>query len=357
MLDLAPDARQRAHHVRLSARGLLASGMWFGTRDGGAFEIPGIVVSELDADGKLVRQDVYDVEQPDAAWARFDELRPDATRIPPNTATRMSARWQHAFDARDWDAMRALTSDDFVYDDRTKRSLVRGDVETWITSLQFANSWPAARIETELLGTLGDWIAVERVALRGGGSEDAVELMLIRVLEVDVAGRVRAIVLFDPENRGEVWSETTERFAAGEAAASAALGPYGAFTRAFQRHDWDAMRQVLAPDLVLGDHRPLGLGRLDREQWIASMQALAELSPDMAGEASQTLAWNRHGLVVANRIVGTVPNGGGPFENVFVTVVLTAGNHIAHFEVFPITDAERALARFAELCANQEDSA
>ena len=52
-----------------------------------------------------------------------------------------------------------------------------------------------------------------------------------------------------------------------------------------------------------------------------------------------------------------MPDGGGPFENVFVAVVLTAGNHLVRSEVFPITDAERALAHFAELCANQEESA
>ena len=52
-----------------------------------------------------------------------------------------------------------------------------------------------------------------------------------------------------------------------------------------------------------------------------------------------------------------MPDEGGPFENVFVAVVLTDGNHLARFEVSLITDTERALARFAELGANQEESA
>lgn len=101
------------------------------------------------------------------------------------------------------------------------------------------------------------------------------------------------------------------------------------FFGAFLRHDWEEARQALAPELVFVDHRTLGLGRLDRDQWVASFRALAELSPDLAADASQVLAVNRHGLVIAMRFFGTVPDG-GPFENVLVAVVLIAGDGIRH---------------------------
>jgi ketosteroid isomerase-like protein len=114
------------------------------------------------------------------------------------------------------------------------------------------------------------------------------------------------------------------------------------------RHDWDAAHQVLAPDLVFDDHRTLGLGTLDRDQWAASIRAQADLAPDLAAEVSRVLAWNRHSLAAMARTFGTVPNG-GPFENVFVAVALIEGDRIQRCEVFDVTDAERALARFAEL--------
>ena len=47
-----------------------------------------------------------------------------------------------------------------------------------------------------------------------------------------------------------------------------------------------------------------------------------------------------------------IADGGGPFENVFV-VVLTDGDRIHNLEVFDIEDAERAVARFDELCGER----
>lgn len=47
-----------------------------GTRDGRAFEIPLISVIALDQRGKIVRNDVYDVDKIDEARACFEALRP-----------------------------------------------------------------------------------------------------------------------------------------------------------------------------------------------------------------------------------------------------------------------------------------
>jgi ketosteroid isomerase-like protein len=124
--------------------------------------------------------------------------------------------------------------------------------------------------------------------------------------------------------------------------------PFAAFFRAFEQYDWEGMRRELAPEMVFDDHRTLGLGKLDRDQWVASLRALADLGRDLAAEMPRVLAWNRHGLVAVTRTFGTVPDG-GPFENVFVSTVLTDGDCIQRYEVFDVADADRALARFAEL--------
>ncbi len=44
---------------------------------------------------------------------------------------------------------------------------------------------------------------------------------------------------------------------------------------------------------------------------------------------------------------------GGPFENVFAAVALTDGDRIQRYEIFDVTDAEQALARFAELSGEE----
>jgi hypothetical protein len=251
--------------------------------------------------------------------------------------------------------VRALVSDDFVYEDRGKRALVSGDVETWIASMQFNNSLPGFRYEFELIGTLGDRIVLERMVWTGGPDGDAFETEHIWLFEVDADGQVRAVILFDPDDRAAAFVEALERFAAGEAAATGGQTPFVAFMRAFLRHDWDGVHQIAAPDWVIVDHRTLGLGTLDRDQWVASLQAHYELASNLAAEAYRVLAWNRHGLVTLCRTFGTVPDG-GPFENVFVLVVLTAGDHLQRQEVFDLGDADRALARFEELCAAVRES-
>lgn len=54
----------------------------------------------------------------------------------------------------------------------------------------------------------------------------------------------------------------------------------------------------------------------------------------------------------ATRAFGTVRNG-GPFENLYVIIALTAGDHIQHYEAFDVADTERAVARFEERCATR----
>jgi hypothetical protein len=75
MVALAPDARMRLDHIRAATRGFIAEAVWVGTREGGAFESPFVVVSEFDAIGQIQRQDFYDPHHLPQALARFDELR------------------------------------------------------------------------------------------------------------------------------------------------------------------------------------------------------------------------------------------------------------------------------------------
>jgi hypothetical protein len=74
LVDLAPDVRLRVDHIRMSDRALFWVAAWQGSREGGSFETPWIVVSEHDALGRVRRFDQYDLDQLDAALARLAEL-------------------------------------------------------------------------------------------------------------------------------------------------------------------------------------------------------------------------------------------------------------------------------------------
>jgi hypothetical protein len=68
-------------------------------------------------------------------------------------------------------------------------------------------------------------------------------------------------------------------------------------------------------------------------------------------EVFRVLAWSEQGHVVAVRRSGAIADGGGPFEVEAILTGLVVDGRIRRVEVFGEPDAERAVARFAELCA------
>jgi ketosteroid isomerase-like protein len=319
----------------------------FGTLpEGGAFEnyYASVMIVER---GRITRLEIFEFDDLDAALARFEELRPDPLHIPPNAASRARDRSVEAWRSRDWDALRALASPDFRFEDRSRRALVSGDVETWIENNRFM---PPGSGERELIGTAGDRVALERVLWIGEPDGGAAELEHLRLTEVDLNGRIRASIRFDPDDRGTAFEEAQARFLAGEAAGDAGQAAIAAMPRAFNQRDWAALQRCLAEDFVLLDHRTLGLSELPVAEWLASYRAWVDLAPDMSFEVLRILRWNRHGGVSMGRAFGT--HEGGAFEQVpALAVALTHGPLVQRYEFFDVGDSERALARFEELCA------
>ena len=193
---------------------------------------------------------------------------------------------------------------------------------------------------------------LDRLAWAGEFDEAHWEADKLRLTEIDADGRLRASINFDVDDRSAAFAEAEARFVAGEAAAIGGQAPIAALVRALGRHDWAALRTVLADDAAICDRRALAImGEFDRDQWVESLRTLADLAPNMDWELFRILAWNRHGRVGAGRLFGTTRDG-GPFENAFVAVLLTRGDHVQRYEFFDVGDADQALARFAELCAD-----
>ncbi len=349
LAELAPDVRIQSDHVAMNERGLLWVGRWLGSREGGPFDSPWIVVSEHDATGCVLRFDTYDLDQEAAARARFAELGHDPLRIPPNAATRAADRIGALIGEGGWTALRALTAPDFAFDDRRKRALVSGDVELYVRHLQVVRSYPNLKTTRELLGTFGDRIAVARLAYSGGPEGSAFEGEFLLLTEVDAAGQVRTLIHFDPEDRAAAFAEAQARFVAGEAGGDEGQAAIAAFGGAIGRRDWKAVRDCCTDDFVTEDHRRLGLSSFGVDDYVQALRALTDLAPDVAPASHRILAWSRHGRVFLTRTVGT--RDGGPFEHVTLIVAATRGARIRRIEVFEIGDAERALARFAELSA------
>jgi ketosteroid isomerase-like protein len=251
---------------------------------------------------------------------------------------------------RDWEVLRALASPDFTYDDRRRRSMVPGDLEVYTKNMEFIRSQPRLRLTRELLGTTGDRIALERLVQIGGPDGGEFEIDLVSLVEVDAAGRLVAVVNWDPDDRPAAFAEAQARFVAGEAASAPAQAAILALDRALTRRDWLAFRACLADDLVYRDHRKLGLGTLGCDELVAAVRVHRDLAGDLRTETHHLLGWDGHGCVAVMHQYGTVPDG-GPFENVFLRMIVVDGDRVRHFETFDVADADLALARFEELRA------
>jgi ketosteroid isomerase-like protein len=341
-----------------------------GSRDGGPFEIPAVGVWVLDSGGRIQRVDTYNLEQLDAARARFDAIGAGAARDPlaalvrPNAASAAVDRWHAAFAARDWAAVRAVCAPDAKFDDRRRLALVSGDVDWWITDLQRNASMPNTRLERQPVSTAGDRVVVDRILVTGdpGGaaaasatesrrisSLGAFEIEFLWVVEVDESGRITAGVQFDVDDWRAAAREAWARWLARDAVAAASVGPVLEFVEAINEHDRTRLRATLADDFVLADHRPARLGLIEgADAGAGSYAALWDLAPDAQIAVGSTLAYARYGLVGLARIFGTLRDG-GTFENPTASVAIVADGRITRLELFEPEHVDAALARFAEL--------
>ena len=214
MIDLAPDARLRADHDRVSGRAILLDNVWTGTRDGGAFESAHIGVTEVDAHGRALRFDAYDPHRIDEAFARFEEIaaaaapssiargpQGDRNEAFENAATRTVDRDIAAFETRDWDGMRALFAANFRAFDRTRLAQLEADREQWLEGYRQMIEMTTSRPSREIVATRGERLAILRVHWQGAeGDVGPSEMDWLLVNEVDERGDHLATVLFDPDD-------------------------------------------------------------------------------------------------------------------------------------------------------------
>ena len=351
LVALAPDTKLRLDHVTMCERGYLVVTVWEGSREGGAYETPSLMVAELDDEARIRRFDQYDLEHLDRARARYEEIAAGRTASTPrieNAATRVREPLREILAARDWPALRALAATDFAFDDRRRFSQVQGGIETYVRNLEFVSTWPDLRVAIDCLATAGERLALERVAYTGELEDSSFEGEFLRLTEVDDAGHLRAVVHFDPDDRRGAAIEMLERYYRGEGALWTPPGQIE-LVRALNDHDLVRARAALPDDFVFHDHRRTGVGRIgNADDYVASLAAVLELSPDLATDVLYHVARGPHGSLGVGRMFGTLLEG-GEFESVFVRLNVYRDGRVVGTELFEVDDLERAKARFEEL--------
>src|SRR5262249_3324318 len=171
-----------------------------------------------------------------------------AALVRPNAASAAGDRWFAAFAERDWAAMRALCAPDATFEDRRRFALVSGDVDWWIADNQRTASMPNVRLEQQLVGTVGDRLALYRILVTGGGAEVSAtesrrrsslgpfEIEFLWLAEVDESGRPTAGIMVDVDDRRAATREAFARWFARDAAAAASVGPGFELVEAINEH-------------------------------------------------------------------------------------------------------------------------
>ena len=189
--------------------------------------------------GLATRLEVFEVEAGDAALARFEELRPDLLRVPPNAhfhalaaaagerpvraasdshldnaASRTMERFVRATDARDWQALADIFAASLRFDDR--RPLLRMQLgrEGFLEQHRVLFDVPNAHWTTSAIATRGEHLVLTRLILHGdvAGGGGPLEIDHLCLVEVDVDGRMIMIVLFEPENHDAAYAELDARW-------------------------------------------------------------------------------------------------------------------------------------------------
>jgi tetratricopeptide (TPR) repeat protein len=340
MFEQSPDAFiEPLYYVAVEKHASLAVAHTFGTlASGGEFDSVFVLL------GTLGSVELFELEDLELARARFEELRPDPLRIPPNAASRLSDSAHRASDARDWDGLAALCAPDMVWDDRRRRALVTGGRDTFVANIRVMVAH-GSKVERTLLATAGDRLCLLRMRRRGATADiGGYETENIVVNEVDTEGRAIAIVGFDPEDRRAASLEMFERWARSEEARSIPATTFEGI-RAMNAHDLERLRAVLPSDFVLHDHRRTGLGRIEGgDAFAASLAAVFALAGDWTVETLYVIANEPHGELAMARAFGTNADG-GEFEAVYLRVIA----HANRMELFEPDELERARARFDEL--------
>jgi hypothetical protein len=271
----------------------------------------------------------------------------------PNASVPANERWQAAYDAGfyedDWDPMRALCAADVVYEDRRRLVLLSGGRDLMIASLR-ERARIGARADGRLVGTAGDRVSIGRSLWSGGPPDGRFEIEYLMVIEVDAAGLVTAMILFDLDDPGAAQREAWARWAAIDPGAAPWVQIIGDANDGFNARDLGRFRTLFADDIIVEDHRRTGFGRLEgADAYLQSIVVLWDLAPDQRIE----LGWfwpavERHGAVITLRRAGTLADG-GLFESDYLWLVLATRGRITRIEMFELEHVERATARLAEL--------
>lgn len=347
--DLAPDVIAYAEAVhRLSNLGAVWTHAVRGTsQDGFDAEWREICLATVEGD-LISRIEMFDVEDIEAAFAKFDELSCPAPRLE-NSASHVYDRFWAHFAAHDRDAMAEMFGDDPCTEDRRRvvNSGIRHGRDAVLAEISALIEVGLKNVTLDAIATRGDRLALSRARYSGSNErpDEAFHSDLLDLVEIDANERVVAIVAFESDDIDAAFEELEARYLAGEAAEHAhtwslVAGAYAALNR----HELPATKS----DWVNVDHRR---GRsFAPGDMVSYVRAMWDVTPDLSYWAVAVHKLSSVGAVVTHTGYGTSQAG---FDAEWREIVILTfdGDLVSGCETFDETDLDAALAKFDELNA------
>ena len=342
--DLGQNVRTYIEAVhRLNNLGAIVTYAAHGTSQEG-FDAEWRGVQILTVEGDVInRSELFDEEDLDGAFTRFDQLSRPAPRLE-NAASQAAERLRRCFAARDWDGLAEILTEDILADDRRRivGTGIRCGREANVADIRAGAEVGAEDITSTVIATRGERIVLDRALFSSSDQQpEALNSELLRIVEIDTDNRMTCCLMFDLDDVDAAFAELDARYLAGEAAAhartwSVIAGIYAAFNR----------RELPAMDWVTVDHRrgtPFASSDL-----ITSIRTSLDLTPDLSIRIEAVHRLSNFGAVLTNTSYGTSQEGFDA-EWRMIHVLTVEGERINRLELFDEADIDAAIARFEAL--------
>ncbi|WP_444980225.1 hypothetical protein [Mycobacterium kiyosense] len=290
-------------------------------------------------DGEVCnRCEIFDESDLDLAIARFDQLSQPTPQLE-SAACQVYERFFRRFAARDWTALAQMYAEDICTDDRRQvvgSGTLRGR-EANVANMRAIAEAGTSDLTSSPIANRGTRITLTLL------HSAMFQTDVLNLVEIDADERIKAVVVFDPDDVDAAFAELDARYRAGEAAPY--LDTWSAINQGFAALN---RRELFAatPDWVNINHRK-GASIAPGE-----MPALLDAAWRAPSELSYRIVaaprLNERGAVITH-LTRETSHEGFQAEWRVISVIIFEGELVSRCEVFDEKDLDAALARFDEL--------
>ncbi len=303
-----------------------------------------VAVFSLSRSGSLSAAEFYDLDDLDAALARFDELAIAAPALQNRALQAMSAYGKALFEDHDLEAALALWHPQGVLEDHTLISAGRRTIDDMRELLRdVLDHKMVARATRGLRATRLDHLCLAGDTIHF--TVDGFTEPRLTVVEVDDAGLIRRAAVFEPEAESGAYEILDRWFA--ESLTTTGAESWLALGRAMaaqERGNAELNSSVLAADFVAVDHRSASFGTVDAAGWIELQTAFPEVADGFHNRLVAVHA-------MSDTVLFVEPEFGDRDGNEWHALAVFSFEEemLAAAELFDTADFAQAQSRFEEL--------